>query len=196
MVKLKVVGINGSPRMGGNTEILIKKVFDVLEREGIDTELINLADRKIEPCDACRYCRKNIGKCHIQDDFAPILEKMLEAEGVILGSPVYVGSVTAQMKAFMDRTGYMARGMQTPFLRKVAGAVVVARRAGHNFTLMQLLQFFNLFGMIIAGSAQYWNIAFGREKGDVIKDEEALKTIKDFAENMAWILKKIKGNNR
>ena len=192
---MKVIGISGSPRKEGNTEILIKKVFDVLEGKGINTELISLADKKIQPCDACKYCRKNIGKCHIQDDLAPILEKILNADGIILASPVYFGSVTAQIKALIDRAGYIARGMDAPFRRKVAGAIVVARRGGHNFALMQLLQFFSIFGMIIVGSACYWNIAFGREKGDVLKDEEGLQTIKDFAENMAWILSCKSKNN-
>lgn len=191
-MKVKVVGISGSPRKGGNTEIIIKKALDVIESKGIQTELISLADLEIKPCDACRYCRKNIGECHIQDDFAPIFKKMIEAEGIILGSPVYMGSVTAQMKALMDRAGYIVRGMDKPLRRKVGGAVVVARRAGHNFTLMQLIQFFNISGMIIASSACYWNITFGREKGDVVQDEEGIQTIEDFADNMAWILRKIK----
>ncbi|MBE0477701.1 flavodoxin family protein [Candidatus Aerophobetes bacterium] len=189
---MKVLAISGSPRRGGNTEILIRKALDVLKNSGTETELISLADKKIEPCDACRYCRKNTGKCHIQDDLAGILEKMLEADGVILGTPVYMGSATAQMKAFMDRAGYIARGMEKPFARKLAGAVVVARRAGHNFTLMQLFQFFSVLGMIIVGSACYWNIAFGRDKGDVTGDEEGIRTIEDFAENMAWLLKNLK----
>jgi len=187
---LKVLGINGSPRQGGNTEILISKALELLQSEGIETELVGLGDKRIEPCDACKYCRKNIGKCHIQDDLAPLFEKMLASDGVILGSPVYFGSMTAQMKALIDRAGYIARGMDAPFRRKVGGAVVVARRAGHNFTLMQLLQFFNIFGMVIAGSAHYWNIGFGREKGDVLEDEEAMLTVKDFAENMSWLLKR------
>jgi len=191
---LKVVGINGSPRKGGNTEILIKKAFDILEEKGISTELINLGELKIEPCDACKYCRKNIGKCHIEDDFEVVFDKMLKADGIILGSPVYLGSVTAQMKALMDRAGYIARAMDKPFRRKVGGAIVVARRAGQNFTLMQLIQFFNIFGIIIAGSTHYWNIGFGREKKDVLKDGEAIETVKDFAENMAWILNIINKN--
>jgi len=185
---LKVIGINGSPRKGGNTEILIRKALGIMQSQGIDTEIIGLGEKKVEPCDACKFCRKHIGKCHIEDDLAPILEEMLSADGIILGSPVYVGSVTAQMKALMDRVGYIARAMDNPFRRKVGGAIVVARRAGHNFTLMQLLQFFNIFGMTIAGSAVYWNIAFGREKGEVLQDEEALRTIDDFAQNFIWLL--------
>lgn len=191
---MKVVAVNGSPRRGGNTEILIKKVFEVLEKEGIETELILLAEKRVLPCDACRFCRKNPGKCHIEDDLSEIMQKMLEADGIILGSPVYVGSATSQMKALLDRVGYMARGMEKPFSGKVAGAIVVARRAGHNFTLMQLLEFFTLFGMIIASSACYWNIAFGNKKGEVTGDEEGMRTILDFAQNMAWVLKKIKGS--
>ena len=116
---------------------------------------------------------------------------MIDSDGIILASPVYFGSCTPEMKAFIDRVGYCARGMkEPPFKRKVGGPIVVARRAGQNFTLAQLMYFFLINGMIVPGST-YWNIAFGRQKGDVLKDEEGLETIREFAGNVAWLIKKL-----
>jgi multimeric flavodoxin WrbA len=159
--------------------------------EGAHIELIRLADKDIKPCDACLSCRKT-GECHIKDDFRPIFEKMVEADGIILSSPVYFGSATPQIKALIDRAGYVSMAKGRVFENKVGGALVVARRAGHNFTLVQLLFFFLIEGMIVPGST-YWNIAFGREKGEVEKDEEGLRTARNFSKKMVWLIKKIKG---
>jgi len=116
---------------------------------------------------------------------------MINADGIILSSPVYFGSATPQMKALIDRVGYLSVAKGRVFENKVGGAIVVARRAGHNFTLAQLLFFFLHQGMIIPGST-YWNIAFGREKEDVIQDEEGLKTVINHGKKMIWLIEKIK----
>jgi multimeric flavodoxin WrbA len=119
---------------------------------------------------------------------------MVAADGIILASPVYFGSATPQIKALIDRAGYLSIAKGRPFENKVGGAMVVARRAGHNFTLAQLLFFLLHQGMIIPGST-YWNVAFGKEKGEVTKDEEGIKTARDFGKKMVWLIKSIKGIN-
>ena len=188
---MKIIGIVGSPRIKGNTETLTRIALEAAEKEGAETELITLADKEIKPCDACRTC-KQTGECHINDDLPSIRQKMLEADGIILATPVYFGSATPQIKALIDRSGYSARRKdgRRPFENKVGGPIVIARRAGQNFTYAQLLFFFMITGMIVPGST-YWNIAFGREKDDVTKDEEGVKTIKHFGKKLAWLVKKI-----
>jgi multimeric flavodoxin WrbA len=183
---VKVVGIVGSARRGGNTEILTQIALDEIRKEGLETELISLAEKKIEPCDGCGSCSKT-GKCRIEDDFNSVFAKMKEAEGIILSTPVYYGAATPQIVSLISRF-YSTRGK--PLKNKVGGPIVVARRAGHNFTFAQLMFFFMISEMIVPGSS-YWNIAFGRLAGDVLKDEEGIRTIKNFGDNVAWLLKKI-----
>lgn len=188
---LKVLGISGSPRQGGNTDILVRLGLEVLAREGIETEFLSLADRPIKPCVACAGCtQEDTSRC-VQEDpaFEGIIERFIEADGFLIGSPVYFGSATPQILALLDRVGYVARSKN--FLRrKVGAAIVVARRAGQNFTLAQLNYFFLIAEMIVPGST-YWNIAFGREKGEVADDTEGLETVRNLAGNMAWLMKKL-----
>jgi multimeric flavodoxin WrbA len=184
---MKVVGIVGSPRAGGNTETLTRIALEEVQKEGLETELISLADKKIEPCDGCRRCSKT-GKCHIEDDFESVFAKMKEADGIILATPVYYGAATPQMASLISRF-YAARGK--PLKNKVGGPIVVARRAGHNFTFAQLMFFFMISEMIVPGST-YWNVAFGRSKREVLKDKEGIRTIRNFGRNVAWLVKKIK----
>ena len=188
---MKIIAVNGSPRKGGNTDLLLDEMLRIIERNQIGTETIFLRDLDLKPCDACKYCRQHPGKCHIEDDFPPIFEKSLAAEGIILSTPVYFGSATPPIKAFMDRVGYVAHGMDRPFERKIGAGVVVARRAGQNFTLAQLYFFFAVLGIIIVPSPHYWTIAFGREKGEVAEDEEGMITMRKLAENMVWLAKKL-----
>ena len=185
---MKIVGVVGSPRPGGNTESLTRIALDEIQKEGLETELISLAGKKIAPCDACGSCRAT-GVCHIKDDFESIYAKMRDAHGIILATPVYFGAATPQITSLVSRC-YAYSGTKRPFENKVGGPIVVARRAGHNFTLAQLLFFFLISGMIVPGST-YWNIAFGREKGEVTKDEEGVGTIKHFGKKVAWLAKKI-----
>ncbi len=187
---VRVLGIVGSPRVRGNTERFLTEALKAAEEEGAETELVRLAGKEVKPCDACLYCRKK-GECRIKDDFKPIFDKMVEADGIILATPVYFGSATPQIKAVIDRAGYLSGAKGRVFENKVGGALVVARRAGQNFTLAQLLFFFMIEGMIVPGST-YWNVAFGREKGDVTKDEEGLRTARNFGKKMVWLINKIK----
>jgi len=184
---VKIVGIAGSPRVGGNTEALTSIALDEICKEGLETELISLAEKKIDPCDGCGSCRKT-QKCHIKDDFETIYAKMVDACGIILATPVYYGAATPQMAALISRC--YAHRQNRPFENKVGGPIVVARRAGQNFTFAQLMFFFMIQGMIVPGST-YWNVAFGREKGEVMNDEEGLRIVRNFGRKLAWLAKKL-----
>lgn len=187
----KIIGIIGSPRVDGNTEYLVKAALSEAKKENeFETEIIRLAGKKINPCTACLAC-KDERRCIIEDDFGPIFEKMVAADGVVIGSPVYFGSATPETKSLIDRAGYVSAYNGRLFENKVGGPIVVARRAGQNFTFAQLLFFFLHQGMIVPGST-YWNIAFGREKGEVKEDEEGIKTARNFGKKMIWVIKKLK----
>ncbi len=188
---IRIIGVVGSPRVEGNTERIVTAALTAATEGGAETELVRLAGREIKPCDACLSCRKT-GTCAIPDDFLPIFETMVQADGIILASPVYFGSATPQMKALIDRAGYLSGAQGRVFENKVGGAIAVARRAGQNFTFAQLLFFFLHQGMIVPGST-YWNIAFGRERGDVDSDEEGLRTARNLGTKMAWLLRTLKG---
>jgi multimeric flavodoxin WrbA len=187
---MKVIAIVGSPRKNGNTELLADHTLKAIAEEGLDTELIRLAGLEIKPCNACMVCQKE-EKCSIEDDLFPIYLKMKEADGIILASPVYFGSATSLIKALMERTGYMARLNGEPFQGKAGGPLVVARRAGQNFTFAQITLWFQILGFFVPGST-YWNVARGREKGEVLRDEEGLKTAWKFGKNMAFLIKKVR----
>lgn len=193
MISLKVVAFNGSARKNGNTALLIKRVLVVLEDEGFETELVQLAGAQIRGCTACRTCFNTKNKrCVIEDDKVnEYIQKMLEADGIILGSPVYFSMMTPEMKALIDRTGFVARANSDMFRRKVGAAVVAVRRAGGIPTFDAINHFFLISQMIIPASS-YWNVGFGRKKGDVLNDEEGMKTMEDLGKNMAWLIKKLK----
>ncbi len=186
---MKAIGIVGSPRVNGNTEIITRHTLKAIAEEGIETELIRLAGLDIRPCTACMACAEE-ETCPIDDDLWPIYEKMKAADAIILASPVYFGSATALVKALMERTGYVVRNANESFEGKVGGALVVARRAGKNFTFAQLTLWFQILGFFIPSST-YWNVAFGREKGTVEQDEEGLKTAWNFGKNIAFLVNKL-----
>jgi multimeric flavodoxin WrbA len=187
---LKVVGIVGSPRKNGNTEYVTARTLETIAKEGIETELIRLAGKEIKPCTACMVCQKE-ERCSLDDDLMPVYFKMKEADGIILSTPVYSGSATALMRAFMERTGFIALWNGNCFNGKVGGPLVVARRAGEVITFSQMTLWFQLRGFFIPGST-YWNIAFGLERGDVQRDEEGIKACLTFGKNMAFLMKKLK----
>jgi multimeric flavodoxin WrbA len=189
---MKAIAINGSARTAGNTETLLEKCLAVLVGKGISGELIRLSEKEVTPCKACGACFKSKDNtCIMQDDdFQEIYDRMRDADIILLGSPVYFGSATANLTALMDRAGYVGRANGNVFSRKLGGPVVVARRAGQNFTLAQLLFWFMIMDMVVPGSS-YWNIGIGREPGEVKEDTEALDTITHFAENLAWLAKKV-----
>lgn len=189
---MRVLGISGSPRRGGNTDILVNAALEVLAENGAETDFLSLADRRIQPCLACGGCFKSETIQCVQKDpaFEGILELVAAADGILVGSPVYFGSATPQTMALLDRIGYVARRHPQLLRRKVGAAIVVGRRAGHNFTFAQLNYFFLISEMIVPGST-YWNVAFGREKGEVANDAEGMATVKTLARNMTWLLQKL-----
>jgi multimeric flavodoxin WrbA len=190
---MRVLGISGSPRRGGNTDLLINSALETLAKEGIETEFVSLADRQVQPCLACGRClQSETIQCWQEDPaFDGMLQKFVAADGVLIGSPVYFGSATPQTMSLLDRVGYVSRRHPQILRRKVGAAIVVARRAGQNFTFAQLNYFFLISEMIVPGS-NYWNVAFGREKGEVANDNEGMATVKTLAHNMAWLMKKLK----
>jgi multimeric flavodoxin WrbA len=192
--QIKVVALNGSARKGGNTAILLRCVLKELESEGIETELIELSGARIHGCLACRKCSQNKDRrCAQKDDMGnALIEKMEQADGILLGSPTYVADITPEIKALMDRACLVSGANGGLFRRKVGAAVVAVRRAGAIHAFDALNHFFLISEMIIPGSS-YWNIGIGREIGDVERDEEGMRTMKTLGQNMAWLLKKIKG---
>ena len=194
---LKVVAFNGSARKDGNTALLIRRVFKVLEEEGIETELVQLAGESIRGCNACRTCYKTKNeRCNIEDDKVnEYLQKMRNADGIILGSPTYLSMMTPEIKALIDRTGYVARANGHMFKRKVGAAVVAFRRAGGIPTFDAINHFFLISQMIVPGSS-YWNVGVGNKKGEVETDTEGMKTMEDLGKNMAWLIKKLKKRER
>ncbi|HJO63492.1 MAG TPA: flavodoxin family protein, partial [Desulfobacterales bacterium] len=175
---MKVIGFNGSARKDGNTASLIRWVFNELEKEGIETELYQMGGKKIDGCIACYKCFKNKNKrCSVEKDIAnACIEKMLGANAVILGSPVYFASVTPQIKALIDRAGMVSIANKGMLQRKEGASVVAARRGGSIHTFDSLNHFFLISQMVVPGSS-YWNIGFGRQPGEVEQDEEAKGTM-------------------
>jgi multimeric flavodoxin WrbA len=190
---MKIIGINGSARKNGNTAILINKVFEELHKKNIETELIQLAGNTIRGCTGCRKCfETKDNKCVIKNDnINDIIEKMISADGIILGSPTYFSNITSEMKAFIDRTGYVAMANGFLFKRKIGAAVVAVRRAGSIHAFNSMNHFFLIQQMIVPGSS-YWNLGIGRDIGEVEHDAEGMNTMANLGKNMAWLLRKIK----
>ncbi|WP_321289948.1 flavodoxin family protein [uncultured Sunxiuqinia sp.] len=188
----KVLAINGSPRKNGNTKILIKKVFEPLQEAGIETEYFQLGGKPVHGCTACGKCREiKDGKCHIKNNVLnECIEKIRDADGLILGSPVYFADVTTEMKALIDVVGYVSRGNGHLLKRKVGAGVLAVRRGGQLHAFETLNNFFLISQMIVPGSS-YWNFAVGGPKGAVLQDEEGLQIMNTLGENMAWLLNKI-----
>lgn len=189
---MKVVAFNGSPRKNGNTAILIRHVLDELEKEGIETETVQIGGRSVHGCIACMKCFENKEKkCAIDNDIVnDCIEKMIEADGVILASPTYFADLTPEIKALIDRAGLVARADGGLFKYKVGAAVVAVRRAGSIHVFDSINHLFTATQMIIPGSTG-WNVGIGLAEGDVEKDEEGIKAMHTLGQNMAWLLKKI-----
>ncbi len=182
---MKVVAFNGSPKPKGNTAQSIRIVLEELEKEGIETEFIQLGGKKVFGCLACNKCKENGNyRCaRTDDDMNMFIEKMIEADGIIIGSPTYFSNVSTEVKALIDRSGYAAR----PLLKgKVGAAVVAARRAGSNFVYSAINFYFGISEMIIP-SSNYWNLSLGK----IQDDQEGIRTFRTLGKNMAWLLKKI-----
>ncbi len=186
---MKVIAFNGSPHQNGNTAILINRVLAALRRHDIDTEMVHVGGQALRGCRACGWCGQNpVRKCVLSDDlFNECLNKMVAADGIIIGSPTYYANMTAETKALIDRAGSVTRRNGFLLQRKAGAAVVALRRAGGINTFNAINDFFLINQMIVPGSS-YWNLGMG----NVNSDDEGFKTMETLAENMAWLLKLIK----
>ncbi|MBI0584260.1 MAG: flavodoxin family protein [Methanomassiliicoccus sp.] len=189
---MKVIAFNGSPRKNGNTNRALEVALEEIAREGIETELVQMGVEDIAPCQACGVCgQKKDRRCKRKDDKVnEWMEKMAAADGIIIASPVYFGSMSAQTKAFIDRIGYVNRANGDLLKRKVGAAVAVNRRAGALATFQEINNFFLIGQMIVVGSS-YWNVITALRPGDIEKDEEGLRTMRDLGANMAWAIKRL-----
>jgi multimeric flavodoxin WrbA len=189
---MKVIAFNGSPRMGGNTSILIGHVLEALGKGGVQTEMFQLGGSNIHACRACYRCfEKKDRRCAFDDDVAnECIAKMVEADGIVLASPTYVSDVTPEIKCLIDRACLVGKANDGMFKRKIGAGVVAVRRGGEIHAFDTLNHFFLIAEMIVPGSI-YWNMGFGREKGEVANDKEGIQTMKLLGENMAWLMKKI-----
>lgn len=189
---MKVVAFNGSARKKGNTYTLLNVVLNELRRTGIKTELVQLAGRPIQGCTACYKCFKNKNrKCAVtRDALNGYVSKMLAADGILLGSPTYFSDISAGMKALIERAGMVARANNDMFKYKAGAGIVAVRRAGSIHAFSSINYFFLIGQMIVPGSS-YWNIAVGKNPGEVLKDKEGIQTMKTLGKNMSWLLKKI-----
>jgi len=189
---MKVVAFNGSPRPEGNTQRLLSEVLGELEKEGIRTEIINIGGNPVRGCTACMKCMERLdGRCILDDDFVnDCIEKMVDADGIIIGSPTYFSDVSTETKALIDRAGLVSIVNGGLFTQKVGAAVVAARRGGAIHAYDTINHFFGISNMITVGSS-YWNLGFGLKAGEVENDDEGLHTMRDLGYNMAWLLKKI-----
>ncbi len=189
---MKVVAFNGSARKDGNTTKLVEYVFEELEKEGISTELVQLAGKHPHGCIACYQCfKRKDRRCAVESDcINECIEKMEEADGIILASPTYFADLSTELKALIDRTGMVSRANGDMYRRKVGAAVVARRRGGAIHVFDSINHFFTIGQMIIVGSS-YWNIGVGRDKGDVAGDDEGVETMRTLGKNMAWLLKKV-----
>lgn len=183
---MKVLIINGSPRVNGNTSVAVREMEKVFAEEGVKTEVVQVGNKDIRGCIACGYCREN-GKCVFNDVVNELAPKFEEADGLVVASPVYYASANATLIACLTRLFY-----STPFDKsmKVGASVVCARRGGCSATFDELNKFFTISNMPIA-SSQYWNSIHGREQGQAEMDEEGRQTMRVLARNMSFLMKSI-----
>ena len=186
---MKVVAFNGSPRKDGNTYILINRLLSELEREGIETELVQLSKKEIRGCIACFKCHENQDRrCAVKKDAAnEYIEKIRKAQGIVLGSPVYFQDVTPEMKALIDRAGFVGLANGKMYRNKVGASIACFRRSGGMNTVDAMNHFFLSNEVIIVGRA----LGVAREKGDVEKDEEGMQITSTLGQRMAWLLKRL-----
>lgn len=178
----KVIFLSGSPKEDGNTMQVFKEMSKTIEANGVETEIISLAGMNIRECMDFTS--------GAEDNFDEIIEKIKDAEGLIVGGPVYWGSVRTTLTTALHRLGLASMSNGNFLSRKVGGAVVVGRRGGHTSAFSELQMFFLSNDMFVAGST-YWNIVFGQNPGDALKDEEGMQTVTRFAENTAFLINKI-----
>ena len=183
---MKVLMINGSPHVKGNTRIALDEMVKIFEKEGIDTEIIHVGHKDIRGCIGCRQC-KTKGKCVFNDIVNDIAPKFKECDGIVIGSPVYFASANGTLVSFIDRLFYSMTADKT---MKVGAAVVSCRRGGNSATFDELNKYFTISQMPIA-SSQYWNMVHGNSPEEVQQDLEGLQTMRTLGKNMAFLIKSI-----
>ncbi|MCB2187561.1 MAG: flavodoxin family protein [Deltaproteobacteria bacterium] len=185
---MKALAINGSPRPGGNTEILLQRVLATLETAGWDTEYLRIGGKPLRGCLACMKCVENHdGRCAIEKDaLNDYLPKLFAADAILLGSPTYFTDVSSEMKALIDRAGFVALANGGALAGKIGAAVVAVRRAGATHVFDSINHLFLMSSMIVPGSL-YWNLGVGLEPGDVRADEEALRNMDHLGQTIAWL---------
>jgi multimeric flavodoxin WrbA len=192
---VKIIGINGSPRTEGNTAFLVETAIKAAEEAGADTEIINLGSATLEPCIACDIC-KATGECAIYDDVRGISEKLIEADGIIIGSPVYFGSVTSQLKMLIDRSRPLRGSFR--LRNKIGGAIAVggSRNGGQESTISAIHDFLLIHDAVIVGDgapmAHYGGTGVGGPKGDTEKDEIGIETSKNLGKRVAELAAMLK----
>lgn len=186
------LAINGSPRKGGNTELILGTVLDTLKAKGWETRLETVGGKEIKGCTACGACfKKADGTCIIVDAFNPVFAEALKADAIIIGSPTYFADVTAETKAFIDRAGFVAMANGNAFKGKIGAGVSAVRRGGATHTVDTINHLFMITRMIIPGST-YWNMVYGLNKGDAANDEEGIDNMKHIGEAINWLGRAIK----
>ncbi|PLX17703.1 MAG: flavodoxin family protein [Candidatus Muiribacterium halophilum] len=190
---MKVLAIIGSPRKDGNTTILTNEVINILKKENIETEILNIGGKTISPCIACGKCFDMQNKQCIQteDIVNECILKMENSDAILIASPTYFANVSTEVKALIDRAGMVAKANGDMLKRKIGAAIVAERRGGAIQVFNAINAFFLINQMIVSGSS-YWNLGIGMAKGDVKNDEEGLSTMRTLAQNILWLLKKIK----
>lgn len=188
---MKVVAFNGSPKKEGNTYHALKIVMEELEKEGIETEIIQVGHKTIKGCIACNQCLRNRDeRCAIKnDEVNDWIQVMKEADGIILASPVYFSAIAGTMKSFLDRAFYVSGMNGNLFRQKVGGSVVAVRRSGGVPTFNQLNNYLN-YAEITMPNSNYWNVIHGARPGEVLQDEEGVQIMQVLGKNIAWALKK------
>lgn len=191
---MKVVAFNGSPRRDGNTNLMLRRALEPIAAAGIETELVQLGGEPLAGCIACGGCFRNQDqRCVVTTDrLNEHLAKMIAADGIVLGSPTYFADMTAEMKALIDRSGYVSVANGRIFRRKIGAAVAVHRRGGAVHVMDSINHMFLMSQMIVPGST-YWNFGVGREPGEVANDQEAMANMKDLGETIAWLVKSLHG---
>ena len=191
---MKIVAFNGSPRKGGNTEILLRHVLEPIAAEGIETELVQVGGEPLRGCTACGACFRNKNQqCVITEDrLNEHLAKMIAADGFVIGSPSYFADMTAETKALVDRSGFVSVANGRLFSRKIGAAVVAQRRGGAVHVMDSINHMFLMSRMIVPGST-YWNFGMGRDKGEVANDQEAMANMLDLGQTIAWLAKRLHG---
>ena len=189
---MKLIAINGSVRKDGNTAIMLRTVFERLDAEGIKTELIQLAGRAPQGCIACFKCFERKDKrCAVTGDIVnECIERMLDANGILLGSTSYFADMSAGMKALIERAGMVSRANEWMFRGKVGAAICAERRAGAT-SVLSSMNFFFLQGQMVMPGSTYWNIGVGRNPGEVTADTEGMETMRNLGDNLAWVIKKL-----